>query len=197
MSRRVAVWGVVVAAALALTWCLQGVITDLLVGPLAYLAWRANLFLRSTPQWVYWSLVVTGVALVALVSLVRTLHLGRRATKGHPPVPGPVGKMARQIRAARRGVYTKWLVACRLGGLARAMLAQRERGAGEAAPPDQLQGRDWHPPTEVQAYLEAGLGRPSISGRRPGAFFRSPPTPLDMDLNQVVDYLESQMEMRE
>ena len=195
VSRRVALWGAVAVAAVVLTLCLQGVITDLLVVPLAYLAWRANLLLRSIPQWVYWSLLVAAVALIALVSLVRTLHLGQRAYKGRPAVPGPVEKMARQMRIARRDVYGKWLVARRLGGLAQAMLTQR--GAGEAIPRDRLQGPDWHPPTEVQAYLEAGLDRPRIGRWTQGAFFRSPPTPLDMDPKRAIDYLESQMEMRE
>jgi hypothetical protein len=120
MKRRVARWGVVIVAVVVLTLCLQGVVTELLVVPLAYLAWRANLLLRSIPQWAYWSLLVAVVALVALVSLVRTLHLGQGVYRGHPPAPGPVGKMARQIRIARRGAYGKWLVArpatgCKVG----------------------------------------------------------------------------------
>jgi len=96
-----------------------------------------------------------------------------------------VEQMAGLVRNAHRGPYFKWLVAHRLAELAQA--TRDHLGAGrEPQPPD------------IQAYFDAGLERPPV--RRPGRriFSRSPAAPLDnVDLQRVVEYLESQMEMRE
>ena len=61
------------------------------------------------------------------------------------------------LNKAPGGIYYKWLVANRLGNLARELLDQREgRRKRRFA---RLTGRDWQPPAEVSAYLESGFER--------------------------------------
>jgi hypothetical protein len=46
----------------------------------------------------------------------------------------------------------------------------------------------------VGAYLESGLTRTFADFPRQRRFSRLPDTPFDIDLNQVISYLESQLE---
>jgi hypothetical protein len=98
------------------------------------------------------------------------------------------------LRRAEKGIYFKWLVANRLGKLAYQMLVHRENGRPRSvfAP---LLGNDWAPSKELQQYLETGLHGsfadfPSTAGR-----FTTPQhTPLDLNVLEAVDFLESQVE---
>ncbi len=215
MGRRLLVWGVLLVAMALLAFWLQSPIEDVCIVPAIDLLRRSGLFLKTIPQWVYWSLLVAGVALIALSSLTATgrLHNWRPAKEEQAAVPGPIGKLAQYIHNTRRGPYFKWLVAHTLGEVAQAILIQRdtlqaeenaqgERHGLKSKVPAQMAwmaGRDWDAqcPAEIQAYLEAGLDRAPMTHPRkrsrpgwPGRFFsRRLPTPLDLDPSQVVEYL--------
>jgi len=208
MGRRLLVWGVVFVGLALLAFWLQSAIEDVCIVPAINLLRRSRLFLQAIPQWVYWSLLVAGVALIALGSLTTTdrLHRWRPAKEEQAAVLGPIGRLARYIHNTRRGPYFKWLVAHRLGELAQAILIERGTlRAEENAQGDQTTGRGWDAqcPAEIQAYLEAGLGRAPVTHPRKRLLARRLPTPLDLDPSRVVAYLssegdpsESQMETR-
>lgn len=145
------------------------------------------------PQVVFWNFFLVLVALIALISLVRR--------KQHRPPPAddvirtldPVASLAKNIQDIHKGNFFKWVVANRFGTLARSILFQ-QTGAS-SLPARRLVGRDWNPPADVQAYLETGLARSFIEQPRKWFFFRSRKSPLDIDLDRVVEYLESQVEI--
>jgi hypothetical protein len=98
------------------------------------------------------------------------------------------------LRKAEQGIYFKWLIANRLGKLAYQILLHRESGRPRSvfAP---LVGVDWEPTKVLQNYLETGLHGsfadfPDV--RRP--FRTMKKTPLDLDIAEAVDFLESQLE---
>lgn len=188
MGRRLVVWLVALVAVALLAFWLQGAIQELCIVPAIQLWWMAGLLLRSVPQWVYWSLLVAGGALVALISLGRhlSLTLQRAATEKQAADPGPVERLAHYIRNAKRGPYFKWLIAHRLSDLAQAAGIPRGSGAG---------GDPGLTSPQIQAYLQAGMDRPPLDTRRWGFLSRRPPSPLDLDPSQVVEYLASQMEI--
>jgi hypothetical protein len=195
--RRPVVW--VGAAILVLSWVLAFPLRDVLenavILPLAYALWVLGLFYKAMPQAIWWGLLV----LVVIIMLFSSLAPGERFAPlqglKRPAARGPVEDLALTIQKRSRGVYFKWLVANRLGKLAYNMLVQREgeRSRSVFAP---LLGSDWHPPDSLGAYLETGLhGSFSDYPQSPGSRF-SGATPLDLEPEDALAFLESQMEAR-
>ena len=177
-----------------LAFPLRGMIYQTVVIPAAFIAWNLNLLYRSYPQGVWWLALVFIVLVMIVFSLVpRSVSRGRVQEKPRPP-QGQVESFASNLRRAQQGVYFKWVVANRLGKLAYNILRHRESGKPRSvfAP---LLGEDWEPSNELQNYLETGLhgsfaDYPSVSR------FSGPPqkTPLDLNVRQAVEFLESQFE---
>jgi hypothetical protein len=169
-------------------------IYETIVIPAAFIAWNLNLLYRSYPQGIWW-LAVVFLALVMIVfSLVpRTVPRGHVPEKRTPP-QGQVEGFASNLRRAEQGIYFKWVVANRLGKLAFNILRHRESGKPRSvfAP---LLGDDWEPSKDLQNYLETGL-HGSFADYPNASRFSGPPrkTPLDMNVREAVEFLESQVE---
>jgi hypothetical protein len=104
---------------------------------------------------------------------------------------GPVETLANWMKNARSGIYFKWLIANRLGKLAHQMFARDETnhypGPALAASPD------WNLPKPVQDYLEVGLVGSFVDFPQASLpWAKSPPTPLDCDLAEIIKALEAQ-----
>jgi hypothetical protein len=190
-SRKVILF-TILAALLAIV--LKDAVWDDLVSPALYQIWLAWIFLRSMPQIIYWNSLVILIALVAMISLVRQRRRKSYLVREFNQTQNPVAKVVNSIKDLHRGNFFKWLLANQLGSLARSILIYHH-GEG-ALPKRKLMGRTWDPPENVQRYLEAGLARSFIDRPRRLDFFRSSKTPLDIDINQVVEYLENQMEIK-
>lgn len=184
--------GAFIFVAAALAYYLQDVVDALLFVPVSYLWWAINLLYQSVAQLVYWILLVVGVALMAFGSLYGRDRLSEAAKEDTLPLRGPLEATARQIARTGQGMYYKWLVANRMGKLARAIL--KFHNGQDAIPHDELNGRGWNPSDKVAAYLMSGLTRTFADFPRRGWLSRPQETPFDIDLDQVVTYLESQME---
>jgi hypothetical protein len=116
----------------------------------------------------------------------------REKLKAKPRL-GQVEILAEGLDKTRRGTYYKWQIAHRLGRLARDFLIQRgDRTDVKDLGP--LSGRDWQPSEPVNAYLDAGLhGSFADFPNQPWRFRRPEPTPLDIDVEVAVEFLESQI----
>jgi hypothetical protein len=186
----------VLAVTLVLAFPLRALVERAVILPAAYLIWLARLFYDATPQILCW----TSALILVLLAAWSGLFPGERyspprstATRGEP---GAVQGLASWIGRAERGIYYRWLVAHRLGELAHRMLVQREHGRPRSvfAP---LVGSDWQPRAELQAYLEHGLHGSFADFPHAGwPFRRRQPTPLDLNIAEAVDFLESKTEMR-
>jgi hypothetical protein len=110
------------------------------------------------------------------------------------PVVGQVERLAIQISKTKRGIYFKWLIANRLGKIAHQILANRSTGKPRSYF-DPLTGPDWTPDSPIQSYLALGLhGSFADYPQKSRLFSAAIQTPLDHDLKEVVQYLESQVE---
>ena len=178
--------------AAAMAYSLQDLVRSALFEPLSYLWWGFNVLYQSIAQLVYWILLMVGVTLMAFASLYGKVR-ERELVEEETNLPkGPLETIARQIARTEKGVYYKWLIANRIGKLARSILTLRD---GQADLPNgPLESRGWNPPDEVGAYLESGLTRTFADFPHQRRFSRPLETPFDIDLNQVIAYLESQME---
>jgi hypothetical protein len=190
-------WIILIAALVVagmLAFPLRETIYQMIVLPVALLAWYFNLLYRSLSQGVWWWLVIFIVIFMLVFSLVpRVARRGRLEAK-HKPQVGPVESLFVWLQRTERGTYFKWLVANRLGKLAYQILLHRESGRPRSvfAP---LLGADWEPTRELQNYLETGLHGsfadfPNVRRR----FGAPPPTPLDHNIAKAVEFLESQVE---
>ncbi len=192
--RRLAVVGVIVIAAL-LAFPLRGIVTQLIVVPLAYVLWLLGLLYRSINQVIWW----IGSLLIVLIILGKSLiPVTKPSWKTITPSRrerGKVESLAAEMQRSNKGIYFKWLVANRLGRLAYEILQQRENGKPRSvfAP---LEGQAWEPTTELQQYLEKGLHGSFADFPNTGSRYFVPPvkTSLDHDVAEAVEFLELQIE---
>lgn len=193
MNRRQWIFlGAALLVSAAMAYFLQDTIRAFLFVPVSYIWYGVTLMYQSVAQIVFWFALVVVVTLMAFGSLYGRFRPRGREAEETLPKQGPIGTVARQISRNDEGVYYKWLIANRLGNLARSILQQRS--GLELTPGTGFRGQDWDPPADVEAYLESGLTRTFADFPRQRRFARPPETPFDTDLDQVVAYLESQME---
>jgi hypothetical protein len=192
MRRLFALFGIIVIS-LLLAFPLRGAVYDAIIVPAAYVFWVLGLVYHAVHQSLWWIVVIVFVLVVLVRSLLpKTKPLGRRTVKTKPTV-GQVETLAAWVKKSERGNYFKWLIANRLGKIAYQVLSQRETGKTRSVF-DPLTGSDWEPNNGVQTYLENGLhGSFTDHPRVAGLFSRPTKTPLDHDVSEAVDFLESQV----
>lgn len=196
-QRWFAVLGVIVIAAL-LAFPLRGVVNQLILVPIAYLLWLLKLLYLSMHQALWWFAAVF-VALVILgQSLLPEIKPNKKLIPFAKHEHGNVETLALALQKSKKGIYFKWLIANRLGRLAYQILLQREHGKPRSvfAP---LTSEGWDAPPEVQAYLEKGLhgSFADFPNSRWGNFAPPEKTPLDHEVKDVMDFLESKVEDRQ
>ena len=191
--RRWLTLGAAVGIALILAFPLQEVVRKTVILPLAYLWWALGVLYRSFPQVVVWVVLVILIAFTLLGSLTSDRkRIQREEPKVKPPL-GQVEGLAQNLVKMRRGTYYKWQVANRLGRLARDFLILRGDRA-DTRDRSPLAGHDWHPTEPIDAYLDTGLRGSFADFPNPRWSFGKPePTPLDMDVNEVVEFLEGKI----
>jgi len=184
-------FAIVLSASIA--YPLRNMIYELVIIPLAYLWWLMGLIYHLVPQIVLWIVLVILTLFVAIKELLLQNPLQMKARETRRVPRSPVEDLSSLIQKQGRGIYYRWLIANRLGKVARELLAQRE-GQGISNRFTRLTGRDWNPPHEVDAYLESGLNG-SFADYPRSYLSRRKATPLDPHPQRVVEYLESEMEI--
>jgi hypothetical protein len=184
--------GVLIVAGI-LAFPLRETIFDTVVIPAAFISWNLGLLYRSFSQGVWWWVIIFLVLFMLAFSLATEPRFRTRTPIKPKPPQGPVEGLAISIQRADKGIYFKWLVANRLGKLAYQTLLQRENGRPRSvfAP---LRGPDWEPKQELQQYLETGLHGSFADFPHTGNLSRSQRTPLDLNVMDAVNFLESQVE---
>lgn len=167
-------------------------IYEIVIVPLAYVWWLLTLYYHLLPQAVIWIVLIFVILFAALRGLLLEIPFGRRVPLKRKKSPGPIESLSVLVQKSSEGSYYKWSVANRLGRAARELLDQRE-GRQLKQKVLRLTGRGWNPPQDVSAYLEAGVNG-TFADYPKRSWSRSPRTPLDMDLQQVIEHLESELE---
>jgi hypothetical protein len=204
MTRRPLAFAGIFVLVVILAFALRDAVAAAVIVPLAYLWWVLKLYYASIPQVVFWGLLTALVFYSAVSNLIPKVE--RRAPRKEKILPtrGHIETLADLIQKSERGgTYYKWLIANRLGKNAREILAQREGNPVSKTfsgfpkkHRDDVAGRGWNPPPEIDSYLETGLLGSFASFSRPRWFWQKPKaTPLDVKAQQVVDYLEDEMNL--
>lgn len=191
LRRSLALAGIVVIA-LLLAFPLRDAMYEAVIVPAAYALWFLGLLYRSVHQSVWWGLALLIVLVILARSLRSTGRIRERVRLKPRPVIGQVESLSAWVKRTDRGIYFKWLIANRLGKVAHEILLQRLGGRTRSYF-DPLTGPDWTPDSSVQQYLEAGLkGSFADYPQKRWPFSKPAPTPLDHDVKDVLEYLESQ-----
>lgn len=148
-----------------------------------YMVWSLNVFGRVIPEQGLWIGLLILILYIAVGSFYGKNSKVEKSRMDASPVKGQVEAMAEWVEGRRRGVYFKWQIASLLGGIHQAI--QNHRGNGGSEPPNE----------EVRAYLDAGINSSYADYPTPDLFEKAQPTPFDIELEQVVEYLEEQMEL--
>jgi len=173
---------------------LRDVIQRTIVMPVIYFAWVFGILYHSIPQIVLWGVMLFLVALFVVGSMLPKEPFRRAERPKQKNSHGPIEDLATWVKNTHSGIYYKWLVANRLGKVARELLSQRA-GQNTNRSLQRLNVRDWNPPDEVGAYLESGLNG-SFADYPQSRWLWSKPnlTPLDLNPQDAVEFLESEME---
>lgn len=187
----------VVVTALLLAFPLRNVVYEIIIVPLAYILWVLGLIYHSLDQGIWWVVLIVVVLIVLLRSMLPEGKPKSKEISYKKVERGQVESLAVAMQRVEHGIYFKWLVANRLGKLAHQTLVQRSYGKPRSvfAP---LVAEDWEPTPEIQRYLERGLhGSFADYPNKRFGFYKPPEkTPLDVDVNQVIKFLESTQENR-
>jgi hypothetical protein len=185
----------IAGAAILLAFPLRGVVTQVIVLPLAYLLYALELLYLSLPQLVWWIVIVVAVLALLGSSLLIETRRPKRRIEPEKLERGRVEHLASAMMKSQAGTYFKWLVANMLGRLAYQILVLRDHGKPRSvfAP---LEAEGWDPSPEVREYLEMGLhgSFTELPGHSWIRFSRRESTVLDHDAAEVIDFLESKIE---
>ncbi len=166
---------------------LQDAIYNTIVIPFAYLLWLVLYAYSFIPQVVIWIALLVILLFAGIFYFLPTWNPAGRLEKDRKLPQGPVESLALWLIKSHSGTYFRWQVANRLG-----KIAQRTGHLPSA-------GKRLNTGLEpVMKYLDAGLTTSFADYPRPKTFFNQPAsTPLDLEPNAAVDYLESQMELKD
>ena len=180
--------------AILLAFPLREAVYGMIIVPAAYVYWVLSLLYRSVHQAIWWSLSLLIVLIILTRSVWPQFKVLKRTSLKSKPVAGQVESLAIWMKKTNQGVYFKWLIANRLGKIANQILVNRSVGRQRSFF-DPLIGPDWTPDAHIQAYLESGLHGSFADYPQKNKFFSTPSrTPLDHELKDVIQYLESQVE---
>ena len=195
LRRGLIIAAIVIIAAL-LAFPLRETIYDIVLVPAAFVGWRLGLVYRSFAQVIWWWAVLAIVFIIMTFSLVPQFKPAPREAPKPKPRIGQIEDLANWLGRAKGGMYFKWLIANRLGKLAYQILLHRESGRPRSVFTPLL-GEDWDPTKELQNYLETGLhGSFSDYPNPKGPLRVQMKTPLDHEVSEAVEFLESQVEDR-
>ncbi len=181
--------GLIIVALLALL--LDEAVLTRIILPIAKLIWLIKGYYGASLQKTYWVFALTIAALIFAFSF-RLSDFEQRHRREHSKKPlGPVQDLSFWIQRARESAFPRWHVAHLMAELALDITDRRKLRNRSA---QQLSGPDWNPPQEVKQYLDAAIASDYRDFKNVRKTDRNSSTPLDQDIEPVVNYLESYME---
>jgi len=171
----------------ALLFPMRRMLTGAVVSFASYLVWTVNVMGLVIPQQILWVFLLILILYIAIGSFYGKRYSEESSSENTSQVIGPVEAMAGYIEERHRGIYFKWQIAHLLGKIQQTIQQNASRGTSSRIP---------LPSDRVQAFLDAGVNTSYADYVPDGFVLKNNSTPLDIELEQVVDYLEEQMEIK-
>ncbi len=184
------VWLAIGAAGLLLVaaYFLRDAIYQTVIVPLAYLLWVARFYYSAVPQIILWGSLLMILLMIVLSNLIPDAPSTPKEEPIHKPARGKVETLAGWLVKADKGTYFKWQIANRLGHIG---LEVKETSEWRTRREPVLSETEASANEAVEKYLEAGVNTSFVDYPNQ----KSVPTALDVNPKEVVDYLETQLEM--
>jgi len=173
---------------------------EVLLSFLLRLSWFVRLYMDSLPQPILWAVFISIAIVVAARSMLKRRSTPEVTSEAARLRMGRVHNLMQAISRTSEGLYFKWRLAQHLLGLTLEMLAHQERTSQDRVR-ERLKSGGLDAPSEIEAYLLAGLTpvlstRSNLITRLKQAIM---PThrisPLDLDPDRVIQFLEDQLEI--
>ncbi len=182
------------AISLVLAFYLRDAVYASVIVPIAYLLWLGNYYYSAIPQIFLWAILLSVLFVTVLWNFLPAARVSQRKPIKRRSAEGQVEALAAWIRKSRKGNYFKWQLANRLGRIARRLAdtSGKQAGWGTGEGTGSSTGNEG-----VEKYLDAGINYSFVDFPGPkNRFHHPPPTNLDLDPKEAVDYLELQLELR-
>jgi len=165
----------------------------IIIDPGAYYLWSIKRLLSVFPQSVFWVFIIGSLGLISVIILLRYLNPKEVKQEKIVNQKGQVGSLADVILRSKKSHYNKWLIANRF---ANTTIDTLNLNSGETDDYNHVfSNMNWEPPEEVKEYIKAGLDNSKMRFQRQKGLFKNKDTsPLDLDINTIIDYIESEME---
>lgn len=161
---------------------LQDVVRRAIIVPVSYLFWLLKYYYTTIPQFFIWILLLVIIVLQVSALIARGFNFERKGYLIRKASSSPLESLADWLHRSQRGNYFKWRIANRLGKVAREMNPSTSYSEENS-------------PGEVQRYLDAGLKESFMDYPLRSSFKKKRKTnPIDLDVDKVVSFLESQLE---
>jgi hypothetical protein len=189
--KQIAFFAILLLLALLLAPIASRVVQELFLKTIQIFAWQIKSMMRTVPDIVFWLVSLTISGLIAFISILSIIQI--RAPKDETKLPqkGPVQILAEDIGKTPKSAHFKWAIANRLAKLALRIYSPTYEEEGRSL--RNFSNLDWSPPEEIIAYLEAGR-ESFMEFRRNKALYKQQETPFDLEIEQVVEFLETEME---
>jgi hypothetical protein len=193
MRERIPVLVLALLLAGLLTLVISGTFGEVVVVPLLFLWWAAQVLYQSIHQGLLWGLFVL-IAMLLVAKNFPSSSVPLPPATPHTAALGRVAEWSRWIHAARRDDHSRWRLAQRLALLAIETLAFREQCAPQEIS-RRLRDGSLDMPPQVRAYIQAGSApytpRPKLRGRlgQPAQL-----DPLATEPQLVIEYLENSVQ---
>ena len=173
---------------LSAAYFLRDAIYQTVILPLAYLLWLARFYYSAVPQVILWGSLLVILFMIIFANLIPGPSSKPREMKKYRLEKGQIETLTGWLVKADKGTYFKWQIANRLG---RIELGLRETSERRSRFQPVLSEVEASRNDAVEKYLEAGVNTSFVDYPNQ----KSASTPLDMNPKEVVDYLETQLEM--
>jgi hypothetical protein len=190
VSRKIILPIVFILAAIA-AFLLREVVQRWILVPAAKAAWLVRGYYKAIPQDVFWVSALV-ISIIMFLLVLDFKHNDKRPVKKRVRHPGPVNEMVFWIQRMKKGVYPRWHMAQHLADLA--LDINDWRGWKKSTRP-----REMDPglriPNKVRKYLDTALRNNFARFKEKYPHSRTRTTPLDQDIEGILDYLESALEV--
>jgi hypothetical protein len=165
----------------------------ILIEPIAYCLWGLEQVFRVIPQSIYWIVIIISQMMIVYYLIIRSLFKREKAIGVTEKNKGSVEKLAEYIHQSDNSDYFKWVIANHLANL-RLQMVNQENGFTDNDSRNNL-GNNQDLPPDILQYFNAGLNQSFMAYRKKRKLFVKPvETPFELDLDDIIKYLESSME---
>lgn len=198
MKKKLLFLSIVAGLTVVCALCFEEVAQTFITTPALYVLWVLDLASRTVSQTILWVIFVALATIILARSVIKSgQSKPKRSARAHREV-GRVEELAQMLALAQKWKYSQWRLAHSMAELAAEIIAFRGQFTPEQI---QEQFRDGTVETNpaMRAYFQAALT--NLNTRQPGVLsnvirqFRAqePPSPLDLDSEQVVRFLEEKL----